>query len=50
MNVHLAQISRSVSAVAHVALVLDGAGWHASKGLRVPDHITLVPLPPYSPE
>ena len=50
MNVHLAEIRRSVSAEGHVALVLDGAGWHASKGLRVPDDITLLPRPPYSPE
>ena len=34
----------------HVALVLDGAGWHGSKRLRVPANITLVSLPPYSPE
>jgi transposase len=34
----------------HVALVLDGAGWHNGKSLRVPENITLVPLPPYSPE
>ena len=34
----------------HVALVLDGAGWHSSKRLRVPANITLVPLPAYSPE
>ena len=34
----------------HVALVLDGAGWHRGKTLRVPANITLVPLPPYSPE
>jgi hypothetical protein len=29
----------------HVALVLDGAGWHGSKALRVPSNITLVPPP-----
>jgi transposase len=34
----------------HVALVLDGAGWHGSKVLRVPSNITFVLLPPYSPE
>ena len=34
----------------HVALVLDGAGWHGSKALRVPCNITFVLLPPYSPE
>jgi hypothetical protein len=31
-------------------LVLDGAGWHGSKALAVPPNLTLVPLPPYSPE
>ncbi len=31
-------------------LVLDGAGWHNPKALAVPDNITLVLLPPYSPE
>jgi transposase len=32
-------------------LTIDGAGWH-QKGdkLRVPDNITLLHLPPYSPE
>ncbi len=34
----------------HVILVLDNAGWHGPKGLAVPDGITLVFLPPYSPE
>ena len=50
MNLHLAEISRSVASDVQVALVLDGAGWHSSKELRVPDNITLIPLPPYSPE
>jgi len=31
-------------------LVLDQAGWHLCKGLRVPKNIELVFLPPYSPE
>lgn len=50
MNLHLAEISQSVDSDVQVALVLDGAGWHSSKELRVPDNITLIPLPPYSPE
>ena len=29
---------------------LDGAGWHVSRDLTVPANITLVVLPPYSPE
>ena len=31
-------------------LVLDQAGWHGAKALRVPEAVTLVPLPPSSPE
>ena len=31
-------------------LVLDRAGWHSSLRLRVPDHVYLHFLPPYSPE
>jgi transposase len=34
----------------HIVLVLDNAGWHGPEGLAVPDGITLVFLPPYSPE
>jgi DDE superfamily endonuclease len=31
-------------------VVLDGAGWHATGALVVPDNLTLLPLPSYSPE
>jgi transposase len=31
-------------------LVLDRAGWHSTQRLRVPDHLHLLFLPPYSPE
>ena len=34
----------------HIVLVLDNAGWHGPKGLAIPDGISLVFLPPYSPE
>lgn len=33
-----------------LVVVLDGAGWHVAKDLRVPEHVHLVFLPPYSPE
>ncbi len=33
-----------------VVIVLDNAGWHVSKKLRVPDGIRLCFLPPYTPE
>lgn len=51
MNEHLKEISTQVTPGAHAALICDGAGWHQTgEKLRVPDNITLVPLPPYAPE
>ena len=50
MTTHLAEISAAVAPGAHAVLVLDGAGWHGSGALKVPDNITLLPLPPHSPE
>ena len=50
MNKHLTEISSCVTLGAIALLVLDGAGWHRSPGLRVPDNIVLLPLPPYAPE
>ena len=51
MNLHLLEISTAISAGAHAVLIVDGAGWHqAGKQRRVPDNITLLHLPPYSPE
>jgi hypothetical protein len=34
----------------HCVMILDGAGWHRAHELAVPANMTLVPLPPYSPE
>ncbi|MBK8200784.1 MAG: transposase [Bdellovibrionales bacterium] len=31
-------------------MVVDGAGWHSAEELTVPKNITLLRLPPYSPE
>ena len=31
-------------------MVWDGAGFHRAKHLKVPANVTLVELPPYSPE
>ena len=51
MSEHLREISAQVTPGAHAVVVCDGAGWHQQgKRLRVPDNITLLPLPPYSPE
>ncbi len=50
MSTHLAEISRAVTEGAHAVLVLDGAGWHTSARLCIPDNISLLPLPRYAPE
>jgi hypothetical protein len=50
MSEHLAEISQCVSLGAIALVVLDGAGWHSSPRLDIPDNIVLLPLPPYAPE
>jgi hypothetical protein len=50
MNLHLAEISKQVAAGAHAVLLLDGAGYHQEAALELPHNISLLPLPPYSPE
>jgi hypothetical protein len=31
-------------------MVVDGAGWHKAKSLRIPGNLRLIALPPYAPE
>ena len=50
MQLHLDEISANVAAGAHALLILDRAGWHTTGKLRIPGNITLMPLPPRSPE
>lgn len=51
MSLHLVEISRHVAPGAHAVVVLDGAGWHQTGGrLKVPGNVSLLRLPPYSPE
>jgi putative transposase len=50
MGLHLAEISTAVDPGAHAVVILDQAGWHMSGKLDVPENITLLPLPPRSPE
>jgi transposase len=50
MNAHLIEISRHVEEGAHAIVIIDGAGWHKAVALRIPDNISLLRLPAYSPE
>lgn len=50
MNIHLAELSAYLGYDTHVLLVMDGASWHRSKKLKVPENISIITLPAYSPE
>lgn len=50
MQLHLDEIAANITPGAHALLVLDQAGWHTSGKLEIPSNITLLPLPPRSPE
>lgn len=50
VNLFLEQFSRTLAADEHAAMIWDGAGFHVSRSLKVPANVTLIRLPPYSPE
>ena len=50
MRLFLAEFAASLPEDVQAVLVLDSAGWHGAHALAVPPNITLVHLPPYSPE
>ena len=50
MQVYLDKFAETIAVDEHVLLVLDQAGWHEAKTLRVPANITPEPLPPRAPE
>jgi transposase len=50
VNVFLRQFTEEISADVHVLLLWDRAGFHRSKEVKIPENVTVVPLPPYSPE
>jgi hypothetical protein len=50
MQLHLDEIATKFIPGAHAILLLDQAGWHGATALKVPSNISLLPLPPRSPE
>ena len=50
MQAFLDGFSKTLAADEHAAMVVDQAGWHVAGALAVPLNVTLVRLPPYSPE
>ena len=50
VNVFLEQFSATLPAEEQAVVIWDGAGFHTSGHLRVPQNVTLLQLPAYSPE
>jgi len=49
MNIFLRELSAAYPND-YILLVADGAVWHRSKGLEIPNNIEIFSLPPYTPE
>jgi transposase len=50
MQMHLQEIATQIAPDAHALLICDQAGWHTTGVLAVPNNITIMLLPPRSPE
>ena len=50
MQKHLEEISQTIAAKAHGVVIMDRAGWHKSGALKIPENLSILFLPPYSPE
>ena len=50
INVFLGEFSRQLAPEVQAVLIWDGAGFHTARTLEVPANVSLVRLPPYSPE
>ena len=50
MELHLNEISWQVPEGRHAVVVVDKAACHTTEKLKLPENISLLPLPAYSPE
>jgi transposase len=49
-NLFLQRFAADLEPNDHAVLIMDQAGWHTSRGVDVPENVTILLLPPYSPE
>ena len=49
INVFFEELSKELGEQ-KVLIIMDGAGWHKSKNLKIPPNIRIEILPPYCPE
>lgn len=50
INIFLQRFSKQLPDDVHAVLIWDQAGFHKSKGVTVPENISIINLPAYSPE
>jgi transposase len=50
MQRHLEEISLTVAPGGHAIVLMDQAGWHTTPKLEAPDNVSLLFIPPASPE
>lgn len=50
MKAHLQQISENTKADRHAVVIMDGAGWHSDDIDAEFNNLSVIKLPPYSPE
>jgi transposase len=50
MQLHLDEISKNVEDEYHAIIIMDRASWHTTEALNIPNNLSLLPLPAYSPE
>ncbi len=47
---HLQQVSKKTPVGRHAVIIMDGAGWHIEDFENNFDNLSIIKLPPYSPE
>jgi transposase len=50
MLAHLQQISQVTEKWRHAVVIMDGASWHTDDIAKDIDNLSIIKLPPYSPE
>ncbi len=50
MKEHMSLISKRTEKSRHAVVIMDGAGWHQQHVVSSFDNVTIIKLPPYSPE
>lgn len=50
MTKHMRQISKATECGRHALVIVDGASWHNDNALEEIENVSILKLPPYSPE